>query len=81
MSKQGTLITVVESQEGASPRLVTETEGFPVSVLDAPDRVNEQLLATKENTFLLRDILEQSKIQTELLRIAFNIDLREEDLP
>ena len=49
MSKQGSLISVADNQEGATPRLVTETEPFPVSVLDAPDRVNELLISSKAN--------------------------------
>lgn len=34
MSKTGTFIQVPSSQEGASPRLVTETEPFPIALFD-----------------------------------------------
>jgi len=34
MSKQGQLIAVAEDQDGKSPRIVTETEPFPISLFD-----------------------------------------------
>lgn len=34
MAKNGTLISVASSQEGAEPRIVTETEPFPVGLFD-----------------------------------------------
>ena len=35
MSKQGILISVADDQKGGSPRIVTETEPFPVSLFDS----------------------------------------------
>lgn len=37
MSKQGILLSVADDQDGGTPRIVTETEGLPVRLLDGND--------------------------------------------
>jgi len=41
MSKQGTLVTVAENQEGKDPRIVTEEDGLPVKLLPSDPSFDE----------------------------------------
>lgn len=43
MSKQGMLISVASDQEGATPRIVTETDSFPVHIQGIPNAVVNEL--------------------------------------
>lgn len=63
MSKQGILLSVAGDQEGATPRIVTETQPMPINVINLPNEtINHDFYNVDSSFSLLSDAISQDVV-------------------
>lgn len=91
MSKTGTLLQVTSDQDGATPRLVTETEPLPVGLIQDGEDVSDgnelnvissqgERVQTDELTLAVVKLEKQQKLTNLYLSLILGEELSIEDI-
>ena len=87
MSKQGTLISVAQDQEGATPEIVTPDRPLPVEMSLNSDEnplnisdIDGQLRFQSASLELMRDVSLQLRILNKCMAIGHDIEITENDI-